>query len=83
MACNAPKKGIGRASCKFYQCWVVASGRKPDRFDRMSTRVFRGKVFRALVRPVTNTAKNLPRSPLLQYSVVDVLLERLTDSTRD
>ena len=86
MACNAPKKGNkGRMpiSHKFYQAWVLAAGRKPDRFDRMSTKVFRGKLFLAQVRTVKNNAKNVARSPLLQYSLIDELLEQLTDSEKE
>ena len=81
MACNAPKKakkGKLATSTKYYQAWVLAAGRKPDRFDRMSTKVFRGKVFLAQIRAVPTNAKNLPRTLLLQYSVIDDLLERLT-----
>ena len=80
MACNIKQDGKWGASSKFYQAWVLAAGRKPDRFDRMSTRVFRGKVFLAQVRVVTTNVKNVARSPLLQYSVIDDLLERRTDS---
>lgn len=85
MACNAPKKpkkGKVAISNKYYQAWVLAAGRKPDRFDRMSTKVFRGKVFLAKVRAVTTDARNLPRPLLLQYSVIDDLLKRLTDSEK-
>jgi len=83
MACSAPKKskkGKVATSNKYYQAWVLAAGRRPDRYDRMSTKVFRGKVFLAKVRAVTTNAKNVVRPPLLQYSVIDALLERLTDS---
>lgn len=86
MACNAPKKakkGKLATSNKYYQAWVVAAGRRPDRYDRMSTKEFRGKVFLAKVRTVTKNSKNLPLPPLLQYSVIDDLIERLTDSQRD
>jgi len=83
MACNAPKKpkkGKVVTSQKYYQAWVLAAGRKPDRYDRMSTKVFRGKVFLAKVRAVTTNAKNLPRPLLLQYSIIDDLLDRITNS---
>ena len=82
MACNVKQDGKWGASSKFYQAWVLAAGRKPDRFDRMSTKVFRDKVFLAQVRVVTTNARNLVRSHLLQYSVIDDLLERLTDSEK-
>jgi len=83
MACNIKQDGKWGASSKFYQAWVLAAGRRPDRFDRMSTRVFRGKLFLAKVRTVEKTAKNVPRHPLLHYSIIDDLLERLTDSEKE
>ena len=85
MACNAPKKskrGKVPTSSKYYQAWVLAAGRRPDRLDRMSTSVFRGKVFLAKVRIPPKNAKNVARLPLLQYSIIDDLLERLTDSEK-
>ncbi len=85
MACNAPKKsknGKAATSAKYYQSWVLAAGRKPDRYDRMSTKVFRGKVFLLKVRTVIKNAKNLPLPPLLQYSVIDDVLEKLTNSEK-
>jgi hypothetical protein len=86
LACNAPKKakkGKVATSSKYYQLWVLAAGRRPDRYDRMSTKIFRGKVFRAQVRIVTTNARNLVHSPLLQYPIIDDLVERLTDSETD
>jgi len=86
LACNAPKNGKnGKAapSSKYYQTWVLAAGRRPDRVDRMSTLVFRGKVFSVKVRTVKKNANNVARQDLLQYSVIDDLLERLTDSEKE
>lgn len=86
MACNAPKKakrGKVATSNKYYQAWVLAAERRPDRYDRISTKEFRGKVFLLKVRTVTKNAKNLSLPPLLQYSVIDDVLERLTDSEKD
>ena len=80
MACNGPKNGKWKPSCKYYQAWVLAAGRRPDRFDRMSTKEFRKKVFLGGIRPVTTTSRNRLRSPLSQYSIIDHLRERLTDS---
>lgn len=82
LACNVKQDGKWGESSKFYQAWVLAAGRRPDRYDRMSTNVFRGKVFLAKVRSVNTNAKNLPRPPLLQYSIIDDLLDRLTDSEK-
>lgn len=86
MACNAPKKtkrGKVATSNKYYQSWVLAAGRKPNRYDRMNTKVFRGKVILLNIRTVTKNANNLPLPSFLQYSVIDDVLERLTDSEKD
>lgn len=78
MACNVAEKGKWTASCKFWQAWVLAAGRRPTRADRMSTAIFKNKVFRARMRKVLKTAKQTDRTPAQQYSVVDELLEVLT-----
>mgnify|MGYP001563998845 CR=1 FL=1 len=75
MACNVSPKGQWTASCKFWQAWVLAAGQRPSRKDRMSTQVFRGKVFSVRMRKVLKTAKHLDRTPAQQYSVVDELIE--------
>lgn len=75
MACNVARGGRWTPSCKFYMAWVLAAGRRPNRRDRMSTQVFRNKVFRARVKVVTTTAKRVNRTPEQQYSVIDDLLE--------
>jgi len=75
MACNVPPNGKWTASYKFWQAWVLAAGRRPTRADRMSTAVFRHKVFRVRMRTVRKTANQTDRTPAQQYSVVDELLE--------
>ena len=75
MACNVARGGRWTPSCKFYMAWVLAAGRRPNRRDRMSTQVFRNKIFRARVKVVTTTAKRDRRTPEQQYSVIDELLE--------
>lgn len=77
MACAIPEKGKWRPSHKFYLAWVLTAGRRPNRVDRnrMSTKVFRNKVFRARIRTVTRTAKQMIRTTAQQYSVIDELLE--------
>lgn len=77
MACNVAPKGKWTASCKFWQTWVLAAGRRPNRADRMSTAVFKNKVFRVRMRKVLKTAKQTDRTPAQQYSIVDELLEVL------
>lgn len=75
MACNVAPKGKWTPSYKFWQTWVLASGKRPTRADRMSTSVFRNKIFRARMRVVRKTATQLDRTPAQQYSIVDELLE--------
>lgn len=82
MACNVKREGKWGVSSKYFQAWVLAAGRKPKRFDRMGTSVFRGKVFLAQVRTVTKNSKNLPRPLLLQYSIIENLVQRSTDSEK-
>ena len=82
MVCNVkPSKRKWGASSKFYDTWVLAAGKRPDRFDRMSTRVFQGSVFLAQIRTVKTNSRHMSRSSLLQYSIIDVLLDRLTNSS--
>ena len=75
MACNIASKGKWGPSSKFWMAWVLAAGRRPKRVDRMSTAIFRNKVFRARMRKVLKTSKQIDRTPAQQYSVVDELLE--------
>jgi hypothetical protein len=75
MVCNVAHDGRWTPSCKFYLAWVLAAGRRPNRRDRLSTNVFRNKIFRARVKVVTTTAKRVNRTPEQQYSVIDDLLE--------
>ena len=74
-AFNIPSNGKFTASHKFWQWWVLAAGRRPCRVDRMSTSVFRNKVFRVRMRKVLKTAGKKDRSPAQQYSVIDDLLK--------
>ncbi len=77
-----PKKGKKwGALSKFAQCYRIAVGRNPDRFDtgRLSINVFKNKLFRAQVRTVTEFndpkgRKRVERSPENHYSVIDTLV---------
>lgn len=75
MACTTDPKGRWGPSSKFWLTWVLAAGRRPKRVDRMSTAIFKHKVFRARMRKVLKTSKQIDRTPAQQYSVVDELLE--------
>lgn len=75
MVCNMPSNGKFGPSSKFWLACVLAAGRQPKRGDRISTAVFKNKVFRARMRKVLKTSKQIDRTPAQQYSVVDELLE--------
>jgi len=71
MACSVARLGKWGPSHKFYLAWVFAADRKPNRVDRMSTKVFRNKVFRARIRTVGKTASQKTRTIAQRYSVRD------------
>jgi hypothetical protein len=75
MACNVPSNGKFGPSSKFWLAWVLAAGRRPRRADRMTTAIFKNKVFRVRMRKVLKTSKQIDRTPAQQYSVVDELLQ--------
>jgi hypothetical protein len=75
MVCNVPRNEKWGPSSKFWQSWVLAAGRRPNRADRMSTAIFKNKIFRARMRKVLKTSKGISRTPAQQYSVLDELLE--------
>ena len=79
MSANLPSNGRFSISSKFLQQWCLAAGKSPNRHDRLSTSVFRGKVFLGLVRTVKDfvdsSGKMQKRDPTSFYSVVDHLLE--------
>ncbi len=74
MACNGPAKGKVGLSSKYFAAWCLAAGRRPDRFDRLGTKIFKDKVFELKVRAVTKDTKGRPLTPALQYSIIDDLL---------
>lgn len=80
MPCNLQAVGKVSTRSKYYRNWVVAAGKKPDRFDRkrMTTRIFKGKVFLARVVTVKKDQKRLPLPPELHYSKIEGLLNSLT-----
>ena len=82
MGFECPKKGKSwGALSKMAQCYRIATGHDPDRFDvgRVSTSVFKKKLFRAQVVTVTKGnapkgRKQVERSPRNYYSVIDTLV---------
>ncbi len=84
MSVNFPENGKFSISSKFLQQWAIAAGQAPRRHDRLSTRVFRNKIFLGRVRTVTkfvhSSRKLMDRDPDTYYSVLDHLIERLVGS---
>lgn len=78
MAATLPKHGRLSISSKYLQQWILASGRRPARRDRLSTRVFQQKVFLATVRTVRKGSDGSVLPVSSQYSVIDRLLKVLT-----
>ena len=78
MGFPCPKKGGKKwgALSKMAECYRIASGRDPDRYDtgKLSTRVFKNKVFLAKVVTVTRSLTQNQRSEGSHYSVIERLL---------
>ncbi len=65
------------AGSKFYQCWVIAKGRKPARRDRMTLDVFKDHIFVVGVRTVKSKfADGTEKPESLWYSRVDEIYEK-------
>ena len=64
---------------KLYQYWVIANdGKRPNRKDRLSLRVFEGHIFEIKVTTVKGRmGDNREKPPALWYSRVDEVLEKL------
>lgn len=58
---------------KYYKAWVTAKGSKPKKNDRMSPKVFKGKVFLIKVRTVMK-GRELEALGEDKYSVVDDII---------
>jgi hypothetical protein len=75
MSCKVIRNGRWTPGSKFYAMWTLANGKRPARTDRMSTRIFRNKIFRAKFYTVTSDSDQKARPPALHYSVIKELLE--------
>lgn len=75
MASNVPPKSKWTLSCKFWRAFVLANGKRPNRRDRLSTGVFKNKVFRVKIRKVIRDSKQQTLTAAQQYSVIDRLIE--------
>lgn len=74
MFCNVPPGGKWGVGFKFFRAWCLASGYRPQRKDRLSTSVFRGKYFRARVKTVASASNQTTRALGAKYSIIDDLL---------
>jgi hypothetical protein len=65
------------AGSKFYQCWVIAKGRKPARRDRLTLEVFKDHIFTVGVKTVKPKFEDGTEKPeCLWYSRVDEIYEK-------
>jgi len=77
--CEMPTDGKLKTGSKLFRLLCLANGgQRPDRFDRISTKVFRGKVFKGKVVTVTKDWQQQPIPTAAQYSVILTLIEKLT-----
>ena len=72
---------LGRGNCgrgsKYWRWWVIANaGELPKKRQRMSPRVFTGKIFQVSVRDVKKRDDGETKQDFEVYSVVDELLRR-------
>lgn len=75
LVCLCPENGntFGLGS-KMVAAYAVAMGHLPRRKDRISTAVFKNKMFRFSTRSVGKDKDGRPRQPQDHYSVIDKLL---------
>lgn len=76
---TAPATGekVGRGS-KLYANYLIANGHPPGRRDRISLKVFKGRLFRVMIKTVSPTFENGRLKPeRFHYSIISELLERL------
>lgn len=74
MFCRVPERFTD--SSKYYRLWVLANGAKPNRPDRMSSRVFQRKAFLAGIETVDTDSKQRPLDKAQYYSKIDTLLKK-------
>lgn len=76
---TSPRKGQKALahSTKLVRAITVALGYSPTRRDRLSTASFKGKLFKASIVTVQRDAEKRKLAIENQYSVIDVLLEKV------
>ena len=78
MFCTYPIEKLSPAH-KLYQQWTLAIARRPYRGERFSMRVFKNKMYSVAVRDSKcRLQSGSLKSDLLQYSVVDTIIETQT-----
>ncbi len=79
MACTYHPKGKLSQRYKYYVQWTLAKGAPPKKGERLSPKVFCGKMYRVLVRDTQIRHSNGKlMADCLQYSVVDSIIETQT-----
>jgi len=75
LVCPLPEHGkrFGIGS-KFFKAWCLAAGRKPTPRERLSTRVFKGKVYRVEVKTVKKDQDGRDKPAHEHYSKIDRLI---------
>ena len=78
MVCRKANGKLSRRS-KLWEQWCLAIGRLPHGRERFSKDVFKGKLYKVLVRDTDKRFSNRDKMPeFMQYSVVDTILEAQT-----
>jgi len=73
MSCVRSKGGKFAPGSKMTAAWTLANGKPPDRYDRRSLRVFKGKNFVAKLHTVTKN-KNGIKPAHTHYTIIEDLL---------
>ena len=75
LPCNVPSHNRFGSSSKYWLLWTKIANRRPRKDEKLTTRVFKNKIFLARVRTVRQTSRQEIRTPAQQYSIIDDLLE--------
>ncbi|MCP4582401.1 MAG: hypothetical protein GY839_12375 [candidate division Zixibacteria bacterium] len=78
MACNYPRGKI-KPRLKYYQQWMLATGRRPNKREKLAPKVFPRRMYKVLVRDTKpKFANGKPKPDIFRYSVVDTIIEAQT-----
>jgi len=70
------RRFLVRASSDYYREWVIATGRRPSRHDRLSPEVFERVLFAVQVHTVRLTSRQVELPVGARYSVISRVIER-------